>query len=202
MAVHWKDSNCGSTSVRKTNNNGKASLSGHTPKDIPVVTTENEGVEVKIIAGESLGRKATIETHTPILYLDIHLKEDATFTQPVPKGFNGFLYVWKGSGFLSEEKKPASVGQIGVLGEGYTVTITGGSKEDMHVLLVASEPLREAVACSVDHLSRTLGKRYNKHTVTIRLGNWGRLRDQRRGMLPLKLPVRNEKMERRPINNN
>ena len=117
------------------------------PKDIPVVTTEN-GVEVKIIAGESLGRKATIETHTPILYLDIHLKEDATFTQPVPKGFNGFLYVWKGSGFLGEEKKPASVGQMGVLGEGDTVTITGGSKEDMHVLLVAGEPLRELVARS------------------------------------------------------
>ena len=37
---------------------------------------------------------------------------------------------------------------MGVLGEGDTVTITGGSKEDMHVLLVAGEPLCEPVAHS------------------------------------------------------
>lgn len=45
-----------------------------------------------------LGAHAHIETRTPNLYLDIHLEPGATFTQPVPETYNGFVYVWRGEG--------------------------------------------------------------------------------------------------------
>jgi len=41
---------------------------------IPIVTTDNGNV---LIAGESLGAKAVIDTHAPIMMLDIHLQPRA-----------------------------------------------------------------------------------------------------------------------------
>ena len=116
------------------------------PESIPVVTTEDGKVTVKIIAGESLGTKATIETRTPMMYLDIHLSSAAKFSQGVPSTYNGFAYVWKGSGYLGDERKPAGMGQVGLLGNGDIVTFEASQNEGMNVLLIAGVPLNEPVA--------------------------------------------------------
>ena len=57
---------------------------------------------VKVIAGESLGTKAVIETRSPILYLDIHVSPGGSFTQKIPNDFNCFVYTWRGSGFIGD----------------------------------------------------------------------------------------------------
>ena len=113
---------------------------------IPVATSQDGRVWVKVIAGESLGQKAIIETRTPIMLLDIHLQPGTAFTQPVPEDFDGFAYVWRGSGYLGEEKKPAKMGQAGVLDSGEEFRMEAASEEEVHVLLVAGKPLKEPVA--------------------------------------------------------
>ena len=67
---------------------------------------------MKVIAGESMGVKATIETRTPILYLDIFVQEGGRFAQQVPKEYNGFAYVWRGAGSLGSDNVPAKMGQV------------------------------------------------------------------------------------------
>ena len=52
---------------------------------IPTGTTKDDNVTVKVIAGESLGANAVINTITPILYLHFKLKPGARIVQPVPK---------------------------------------------------------------------------------------------------------------------
>jgi quercetin 2,3-dioxygenase len=47
---------------------------------IPVARSEDGGVEVKVIAGESLGTKGVIDTRIPILYLHVKLAAGAEFT--------------------------------------------------------------------------------------------------------------------------
>ncbi len=113
---------------------------------IPIVTAKGGDVWVKVIAGESLGTKAVIETRTPIMFLDIRLKPKTMFVQPVPENFDGFAYVWRGSGYLGSQRTPASMGQIGLLGEGEEVRIEAAETEEVRVLLIAGVPLREPIA--------------------------------------------------------
>jgi redox-sensitive bicupin YhaK (pirin superfamily) len=118
-----------------------------TPADkIPIATAQEGKVWVKVIAGESLGTKAVIETRSPMMYLDIHLKPGTFFEQPVPKGFDGFAYIWFGSGYLGDSREPAKFGQVGILGDGEDFRLEASADEELRVLLIAGEPLREPVA--------------------------------------------------------
>ena len=67
-------------------------------KDVPLAIGkgENEGVEVKVIAGTSLGIKSPIYTRTPTMYLDITLQPGAALSQEVPSGWNAFVYTLSG----------------------------------------------------------------------------------------------------------
>ena len=118
-----------------------------TPPDVIPIATEQEGkVWVKVIAGEALGTKAVIETRSPMMYLDIHLQPGTVFEQTVPEDFDGFAYVWYGSGFLGESKEPAKFGQAGILGEGREFRMEASANEELRVLLIAGQPLREPIA--------------------------------------------------------
>src|SRR3954468_23246156 len=71
---------------------------------IPVARTEDGRVQVKVIAGESLGTKGVIDTRIPILYLHVTLAPGAEFTQAVPKTENAFAFVIDGEGTFAGAK--------------------------------------------------------------------------------------------------
>lgn len=116
------------------------------PEKIPIKTAQDGKVWVKIIAGEALGEKAVIDTRTPIMYLDIRLQPGTVFVQPVPKSYDGFAYVWRGAGYLGDERKTATMGQMGLLGKGEEVRLEASEDEEMRILLIAGEPLREPIS--------------------------------------------------------
>src|SRR3954471_4659458 len=74
---------------------------------IPSAQTGDGKVLVHILAGESLGARAVIETRTPIFYLDFLLQPGGTVSQPVPEDFNAFAYVITGPALFGD--RPASV---------------------------------------------------------------------------------------------
>ncbi|XP_020623298.1 pirin-like protein [Orbicella faveolata] len=115
-------------------------------KKIPVVSSPDGKTKVKVIAGESLGAKAVIDTRTPIMFLDIHVQAGGTFVQDVPEEFNGFAYVWRGAGSFTEERISVEMGMVAVLGKGNTFQINASPSEDIHVLVIAGVPLKEAIA--------------------------------------------------------
>lgn len=115
-------------------------------EDIPIVTAQGGNVWVKVIAGEALGTKAVIETRSPILYLDVRLQPGTVFTQPVPEQYEGLVYVWRGSGFFGCDRRVASMGQVGILDRGEALRMEAGENEEVRVLLIAGEPLREPIA--------------------------------------------------------
>src|ERR1044072_3810227 len=65
---------------------------------IPKVTSADDLVTVKVIAGEAMGQKAVIETRTPIMYLHYTLKPGGVVTQAARSNFNVFAYVVDGRG--------------------------------------------------------------------------------------------------------
>src|SRR5258705_5247632 len=71
---------------------------------IPVATSNDGKVRVKVIAGEALGVKAAIETRTPILYQHFTLQPGARIVHPVPRDYRVFAYGLSGKGFYSDER--------------------------------------------------------------------------------------------------
>jgi redox-sensitive bicupin YhaK (pirin superfamily) len=110
-------------------------------KDIPVV--EDNGVRVRVMAGEYKGSKGPIAMRNPGLLMDVTVSKGATFTTEIPKGWSAFAYVSEGSGKLSGTK--GSEKQAIVFGDGDHVVITGESDTDLRLFLVAGQPINEPV---------------------------------------------------------
>src|SRR5437764_6537656 len=79
---------------------------------IPKASSADGLVTVNVIAGEALGRKAVIETRTPIIYLHYKIKPGGIAKQQVPTDYNAFAYVVEGEGLFGSESERAEDGQM------------------------------------------------------------------------------------------
>ena len=61
-----------------------------------IKTVKQQGVTVKLIAGEFEGQTGVVETNTPILYLDISLEDNKKVEITIKAGFRGFILVHEG----------------------------------------------------------------------------------------------------------
>ena len=114
-----------------------------------VPTTSNEdGVWVRVIAGEALGVDAIIDTHTPIMYLHFVLQPGASHVQRVPSEYNAFAYVVEGLGrFGIDEDEDAIEGDLVAFEQnGGRVRATNTGDEPLSFLLLGGLPLNEPVA--------------------------------------------------------
>ena len=116
---------------------------------IPKVTSPDDLVTVKVIAGEAMGQKAVIETRTPIMYLHYTIKPGGVVTQTVPSDFNTFAYVIDGRGLFGAEHEAGEDGQMVLFApEGDEVRIENPSDSTttLELLLIGGVPLNEPVA--------------------------------------------------------
>src|SRR5256714_6402283 len=74
---------------------------------IPVARTEDGLVTVRVIAGESLGARAVVETVTPIMYLHFTLRPGGRGFQPGPHGNNAFAFIIHGLGAIGADSESA-----------------------------------------------------------------------------------------------
>lgn len=119
---------------------------------IPSGITKDGNITVKVIAGESLGEKAAIDTITPIMYLHFKLEPDSKLVQPVPKEYNVFAYIIKGKGVFEQSDKDIKAIDQGNLvvfdknGSKVYIQAVGDSKVPFEILLIGGIPLREPIA--------------------------------------------------------
>ena len=113
--------------------------------EIPQLTTP-EGVQVRVIAGESHGVAGAMQRAvTEPLYLDVHLPAGASFAQVLPPGHNAFVVVYRGGVTIDGTQVP--VQRMAILRndaarDGVVITAPAASR----VLLVAGRPLGEPIA--------------------------------------------------------
>jgi redox-sensitive bicupin YhaK (pirin superfamily) len=118
---------------------------------IPTVTTEDGNVIVKLIAGESLGSKAVVDTITPIMYMHFKLESGSSIVQPIPKEYNVFAYIIKGKGIV-ERKNNNKIIERGNLvifdkyGKEVYIKAVEDSKIPLELLLIGGIPIREPIA--------------------------------------------------------
>jgi quercetin 2,3-dioxygenase len=111
---------------------------------IPVVRTDDGSVTVKIVAGESLGQKAAIQTRTPILYLHVQMKPGSIFEQTIPSNYNAFAYVIDGKLFSNGQAAGADHLMLFEKNGDQVELVT--KDQPANFLLLAGEPLNEQVA--------------------------------------------------------
>jgi redox-sensitive bicupin YhaK (pirin superfamily) len=123
----------------------------NSPK-IPTGTTENGNVIVKVIAGESVGAKAVIDTITPIMYLHFKLQPGSKILQPVPEEYNVFAYVIQGSGLFKQSNISNKIIERGNLvifdrdGKEVYIQAAKDSKLPLELLLIGGIPIKEPIA--------------------------------------------------------
>jgi len=116
---------------------------------IPVATSDDGKVRVKVVAGEALGARAVIDTYTPIIYLHFTIQPGGSHMQPMPVDHNAMVYVIDGAGEFAREARPAMEGQLVIFGrDGDEVTMPApaDATAPVNVLLLAGVPLNEPVA--------------------------------------------------------
>ena len=111
--------------------------------EIPTATSADGKVTVTVIAGESLGTRATIDTRTPILYLHVRLAAGARFMQAIPEMYNAFAFVIGGEVTIADRQARENDAVIfGRDGDGVAIATESGAE----LLLIGGVPLNEPVA--------------------------------------------------------
>lgn len=115
---------------------------------IPIGRSTDRRVEARVIAGESLGASAVIETRTPISLIHYTLRPAGRVEQPVPETHNAVVYVFAGELEIGIDGETVHAGELAVLGAGDSVEL--GAPPDAarpaEALLLSGVPLREPVA--------------------------------------------------------
>jgi redox-sensitive bicupin YhaK (pirin superfamily) len=109
---------------------------------IPRAQTPDGRARGVIIAGEALGVRAAIATHTPIVYQDWELAEGGDVTLAIAPEQRVLVYVFQGA--LDVGGRTVSDGQLALLGDGEAVRLRGAPAG--RALVLAGVPHREPVA--------------------------------------------------------
>ncbi|GAB2230018.1 hypothetical protein Droror1_Dr00014274 [Drosera rotundifolia] len=113
-------------------------------KEIPEV--ENNGIKVRVMAGEALGIKSPVYTMTPTMYLDFTLQQGAHLRQPVPISWNAFVYILEGDGvFGSLRSSPVAAHHLLLFGHGDRVEAWNKSAKPLRFVLAGGEPSGEPI---------------------------------------------------------
>ena len=116
---------------------------------IPTAQTEDGLVTVRVLAGESLGARAVVETVTPIMYLHFTLRPGGRVMQTVPPEYNAFAYIVDGEGTFGADGERGTDGQMVMFaadGDEVLIANPAGAGAPLEVLLIAGVPLDEPVA--------------------------------------------------------
>lgn len=111
---------------------------------IPTAISPDGSAQVKVIAGQSQGVTAAIETKTPVTYLHFTLQPGGVIEQDIPPGQNAMIYVFAGEVAIGPSQVRVTEGQLALLDDGPALSLS--SRSSGECLLLCGEPLGEPVA--------------------------------------------------------
>lgn len=112
---------------------------------VRLVTTDDAGTLVRIIAGTIGEHEGPGSTHTPIVMAHATVSPGARMVLPWNPSHNALAYALKGDGFAGPERVRFGLGQAVVFADGDTVTITAAEREPLEVILLGGRPIGEPV---------------------------------------------------------
>lgn len=115
--------------------------------DSTLLSSDDGGALIRLIAGEIDGHRGPGATHTPITVAHATIESAARLNIPWDRDFNSLIYVLSGQGSVGPAGHPVRQGQLAVLGAGDRITVTAqpGPAPALDVLLLGGRPIREPV---------------------------------------------------------
>ncbi|MEV7185827.1 pirin family protein [Kitasatospora sp. NPDC093102] len=118
---------------------------------VKLLSTEDGGALLRVIAGELDGHRGPGTTHTPITMIHASISPGAQVTLPWRSDFNALAYGLAGKGAAGQERRPFHMGQAVVFGDGDSITLRADESQDsrsanFEVVLLGGLPIREPVA--------------------------------------------------------
>jgi quercetin 2,3-dioxygenase len=113
-----------------------------------LLTSDDGGALIRLIAGDIAGFSGPGVTHTPITYAHVTLAPGAELSVPWNPTFNALAYVLTGRGTAGPEGRAVEEGQLVVFGPGdhLVVAAAGRQAEPLDVLLLGGLPIRAPIA--------------------------------------------------------
>ncbi|MFF7410395.1 pirin family protein [Streptomyces lydicus] len=115
---------------------------------VKLLTSEDGGALIRLIAGDVAGHEGPGSTHTPITMIHMSVNPGASVTLPWRADFNALAYGLAGLGSAGAERRPFRMGQTVVFGQGDSLTIRADEaqesrSENFEVVLLGGLPIRE-----------------------------------------------------------
>jgi redox-sensitive bicupin YhaK (pirin superfamily) len=117
---------------------------------VSLLSSDDGGALVRIIAGEIDGESGPGLVHTPITLAHTTIEPGARLNLPWDRDFNALVYVLSGRGTVGPVSHPIHQGQLAVFGPGDRITVAAEATQDgnrpaLEVLLLGGKPIREPV---------------------------------------------------------
>jgi quercetin 2,3-dioxygenase len=115
---------------------------------IPV--RREDGVDVRVYSGSSAGVRSATRNHVPVTFVEITMAPRATIDQDIPAGYNGFVFVLRGSTRIGRNAVLLETDQVGWLdrrgnGVGAGSLRVLASDEGARLVLYAGQPQRDRI---------------------------------------------------------
>jgi hypothetical protein len=120
--------------------------------DATLLSSDDGGALVRVIAGSLAGHDGPGMTHTPITYLHATVSPGARLAMPWPTDYNALMYVLSGRGTVGPEQRPIEEGRLAVFNHGEALamraadTQPANSPTGWEILVLGGLPINEPVA--------------------------------------------------------
>jgi redox-sensitive bicupin YhaK (pirin superfamily) len=117
---------------------------------VVLLSSHDGGALYRVVAGEVGGHAGPGSTYSPMAMVHATLAPGAKAMLPWRPEFNALVYVLGGAGTVGTEDHPVHTGQLAVLGDGDTLTVTADTVQEsrtpsLDVLILGGLPIREPV---------------------------------------------------------
>jgi redox-sensitive bicupin YhaK (pirin superfamily) len=118
--------------------------------DVALLSSDDGGALIRVIAGDIDGRGGPGLTHTPITMAHATVEPGARLNIPWHRDYNALVYVLSGRGSVGPVGHPIQQGQLAVLGPGDRITVAAAPSQEsrrpaLEVLILGGQPIREPV---------------------------------------------------------
>jgi hypothetical protein len=115
-----------------------------------LLTTDDGGAVLRLIAGEVAGYQGPGITHTPITYLHATVAPGAQVSLPWNPAFSAFTYALVGQGYVGTGGRPLDDHQLAIFGGGDHIVLSAAEKQQRdndgwELLVLGGLPLREPI---------------------------------------------------------
>ena len=118
--------------------------------DVALLSSDDGGALIRVIAGQIDGHSGPGITHTPITMAHATIQPGARLNIPWNRDYNALVYVLAGRGSVGPVAHPIQQGQLAVLGPGDRITVNAAASQEsrvpaLEVLILGGQPIREPV---------------------------------------------------------